>query len=96
MRSAVPDTEEGKKVSERLVVDSEEMYEARAVELANTVVYDSQGRGSGELVEMRKVLVESRWSSGLFDTLGWVKSLEEGYWRAWEMWARGERGDVEL
>ncbi|KAK6338128.1 hypothetical protein TWF696_001599 [Orbilia brochopaga] len=98
VRSAVPDdgARRGRDVTDRLVVDSEEMYEERAVELAGSVVYTADGVGSGELVEMRKALVMGRWKSALFDTRGWVKSLEEGYWRAWEKWVNGERGDIDL
>ncbi|KAJ6258813.1 hypothetical protein Dda_6867 [Drechslerella dactyloides] len=98
VRSAVPDDNGrcGRDVTDRLVVDSEEMYEERAVELAESVVYTADGMGSGELVEMRKALVMGRWKSALFDTQGWVRSLEQGYWRAWEKWVKGERGDIDL
>ncbi|EWC47865.1 hypothetical protein DRE_02747 [Drechslerella stenobrocha 248] len=98
VRSAVPDEggRKGRDVTDRLVVDSEEMYEERAVELAGSIVYGSDGLGTGELVDIRKALVQGRWKSPLFDTEGWVRSLEEGYWRAWEMWVRGERADIDL
>ncbi|EPS40477.1 hypothetical protein H072_5666 [Dactylellina haptotyla CBS 200.50] len=98
VRSAVPNDAPHyeKDMIERLVVDSEEMYEERAVELASSIMYDSNGFGSGELVEMRKALVLGRWTSALFDTQGWVKSLEKGYWKAWELWVKGERGDIDL
>ncbi|KAF3925408.1 hypothetical protein ABW21_db0209314 [Orbilia brochopaga] len=98
VRSSVPDdgATRGRDITDRLVVDSEETYEERAVELASSVVYTSSGLGSGELIEMRKALVMGRWKSALFDTKGWVMSLEEGYWRAWEKWVKGERGDIDL
>ncbi|KAF3915149.1 hypothetical protein ABW20_dc0103388 [Dactylellina cionopaga] len=98
VRSAVPEdaSPEEKNVAERLVVDSEEMYEERAVELASGVFYNDEGLGMGELVDMRKTLVMGRWKSALFDTEGWVRSLEEGYWRAWELWVKGEKGDIDL
>ncbi|KAF3938644.1 hypothetical protein ABW19_dt0204257 [Dactylella cylindrospora] len=96
VRSAVPNTPGGRAIADRLVVDSEDMYEERAVELASSTTYDSEGCGQGELVNMRKTLVMSRWTSPLFDTQGWVKSLEEGYWRAWDMWVKGEKSDIDL
>ncbi|KAK6506526.1 hypothetical protein TWF506_011432 [Arthrobotrys conoides] len=98
VRSSVPTdaTPQEREVTERLVVDSEDMYEQRAVELASSLVYDTDGVGRGELVDMRRALVMGRWKSALFDTQGWVKSLEEGYWRAWKLWAKGEKGDIDL
>ncbi|KAK6331593.1 hypothetical protein TWF718_002142 [Orbilia javanica] len=98
VRSSVPAdaTPREKQVTERLVVDSEDMYEQRAIELASSLIYDAYGVGKGELVDMRKALVMGRWKSALFDTRGWVRSLEEGYWRAWNLWARGEKGDIDL
>ncbi|KAK6345832.1 hypothetical protein TWF730_010175 [Orbilia blumenaviensis] len=98
VRSSVPTdaTPQEKQVAERLVVDSEDLYEQRAVELAGSLVYDANGVGRGELMDMRKTLVMGRWKSALFDTQGWVRSLEEGYWRAWDLWAKGEKGDIDL
>ncbi|KAK6524396.1 hypothetical protein TWF281_011304 [Arthrobotrys megalospora] len=98
VRSSVPTDAppEERGVTERLVVDSEDMYEQRAVELASSLIYDAQGVGRGELVDMRKALVMGRWKSALFDTQGWVRSLEEGYWRAWDLWVKGEKGDIDL
>ncbi|KAK6540521.1 hypothetical protein TWF694_009312 [Orbilia ellipsospora] len=98
VRSAVPNDAsiEEKDVAERLVVSSEEMYEERAVELASGILYEADGTGSGELVDMRKTLVIGRWKSSLFDTEGWVRSLEDGYWKAWELWVKGERADIDL
>ncbi|KAK6511127.1 hypothetical protein TWF481_000049 [Arthrobotrys musiformis] len=98
VRSSIPAdaSPQERAVTERLVVDSEDMYEQRAIELASSLVYDAHGRGKGELVDLRKALVMGRWNSALFDTQGWVKSLEEGYWRAWNLWSKGEKGDIDL
>ncbi len=53
-------------------------------------------RGTGRLMELRRILYEARWSSALFDTRRWVRDLEEAYERAWQKWEAGEGGDIWL
>lgn len=96
IRSAVPQTPAGKAIAERLICSSEEEYEQRAIELGKGLKYDSEGRGRGELTEMRKVVWEARWSNELFDTGRWVKDLERVYERAWGRWVKGVGGDIWL
>ncbi|KAI5810081.1 glycosyl transferase family 41-domain-containing protein [Peziza echinospora] len=51
---------------------------------------------TGELVEMRKILYEGRWTSPLFDTKRWVEDLERAYEQAWARWVEGKGGDIWL
>jgi hypothetical protein len=53
-------------------------------------------RGTGRLMELRRILYEARWSSALFDTRRWVRDLEEAYDCAWQKWEAGEGGDIWL
>lgn len=97
---ALPKTPEGDRAKEDLIVYSDEDYEERAVELGTDLVYptrgESLGKGKGRLVELRKLLYESRWSSALFDTRRWVRDLENAYEVAWNKWVAGEGGDIWL
>lgn len=83
-----------------LVVHSDEDYEERAVALGTGLIYPlqngMQGRGHGRLMELRKLLYESRWESPLFDTRRWVRDLEVAYCEAWRRWVAGEGGDIWL
>ena len=85
---------------EDLVVHDDEEYEERAVELGLGLVYPvqdgMQGRGQGRLMDLRKLLYESRWDSALFDTRRWVRDLETAYGEAWRRWVVGEGGDIWL
>lgn len=54
------------------------------------------GQGQGRLAEMRKLLWESKWHCGLFDTRRWVADVEEAYEEAWRRWVAGEGGDIYL
>ncbi|KAH0612875.1 uncharacterized protein H6S33_009255 [Morchella sextelata] len=96
LRAAVPQTAEGKATANSLIVASENEYENRAVELANGLVYGEEGRGNGELNDVRKVLFEHRWKSALFDTKRWVSDLEDAYEEAWKRWVNAEGGDIYL
>ncbi|KAL8677718.1 MAG: hypothetical protein Q9186_005886 [Xanthomendoza sp. 1 TL-2023] len=88
---------EGDRARQDLIVDSDEGYEERAVELATDLVYpNEEGRGLGRLMELRKLLYTSRWTSALFDTRRWVRDLEEAYEVAWKRWVAGEGGDIWL
>ena len=98
VRAAVPPTPDGMRVAERLIADNEEDYERRAIELASGLKYERgcNGFGAGELVDMRKVLYEGRWTSPLFDTRRWVRDLETAYELAWKKWVDGDGGDIWL
>lgn len=95
LRAAVPQTSAGRAMANSLIVSSEQEYEDRAVELVSRLVYDN-GRGVGELGDIRKVLFEHRWQSALFDTKRWVRDLEDAYIEAWRRWVHGEGGDIYL
>ncbi|KAG0175535.1 hypothetical protein DFQ28_008884 [Apophysomyces sp. BC1034] len=83
---------------DEMVVTSEQHYEARAVELAQDLVYEYhtslngevQRRGKGSLIDLRKRLFCSREQSRLFDTLRWTRNLERGYTEAWRRWVTAE------
>lgn len=97
LSGALPKGPEGDAARRDLIVHSDEEYEDRAVELATDLVYPSDnGKGWGRLMELRKLLFESRWTSALFDTRRWVRDLEEAYELAWTRWVEGEGGDIWL
>lgn len=96
LRAAVPQNKEGKAVADRLVVNSEEEYEQRAVELVRDLKYEGGGAGEGELMNARRMLWEGRWNNAAFDTKRWVRDLEDAYWAAWRKWEKGEGGDIWL
>ncbi|KAL8722385.1 MAG: hypothetical protein Q9225_001116 [Loekoesia sp. 1 TL-2023] len=100
LTGALPKTREGDRARNDLIVQSNEDYEERAVELGTDLVYPSHvqfaGMGRGRLIELRKLLYESRWTSALFDTRRWVRDLEEAYEVAWKRWVAGEGGDIWL
>ncbi|RKP04629.1 glycosyl transferase family 41-domain-containing protein, partial [Thamnocephalis sphaerospora] len=85
---------------DEMTVLSEQEYEARAVEYAQSVSWEyghaphpRQGlhrRGKGVLIELRKKLFLTRDVSPLFDTPRWTRNLEKGYWEAWRRWTSGE------
>ena len=98
LKGALPANAQGDRAAEDLIVRSDEEYEERAVRLGKDLVYnlqqDSQRFGEGRLMELRKLLYESRWTSALFDTRRWVRDLEEAYEEAWRRWVAGEGGDI--
>ncbi|KAI9864970.1 MAG: hypothetical protein M1824_004068 [Vezdaea acicularis] len=96
LRGALPQGPAGEEAAKELVSASEEEYEEAAVRLGKGCRYDGEGGGSGRLMELRKMLYESRWTSKLFDTRRWVGDLEDAYQVVWERWVRGEGGDVWL
>lgn len=100
LRGALPKTRDGDRAADDLIADNVEVYEEQAVELASNLVYSTdvsmQGIGKGRLMELRKLLYESRWTSALFDTRRWVRDLESAYWEAWRRWVIGEGGDIWL
>ncbi|KAL8655978.1 MAG: hypothetical protein Q9210_000546 [Variospora velana] len=100
LSGALPRSPEGNRAREDLIVHSDDDYEERAVELGIDLVYPGQGEsigmGQGRLVELRRLLYKSRWTSALFDTRRWVRDVEEAYEVAWERWVGGEGGDIWL
>jgi predicted O-linked N-acetylglucosamine transferase (SPINDLY family) len=100
LKGALPKSPEGVRAFQDLVVSSNESYEEQGVELASDLVYRVEdglgGLGHGRLVELRKLLYESRWTSALFDTTRWVRDLETAYDQAWRRWVAGEGGDIWL
>ena len=100
LRGALPQNSEGDRAAEELIATSDEAYEEQGVELASGVNYITEkgreGYGTGRLVELRKLLYESRWTSALFDTKRWVTDLENAYVQAWSRWEEGKGGDIWL
>ena len=100
LRGALPKNSQGDRAATDLIVSSDEVYEEHAVELGSDLVYplqhDNQGFGTGRLMELRRLLYESRWTCALFDTRRWVKDLEDAYEASWNRWVAGEGGDIWL
>ena len=100
LKGALPKSSNGDRAARDLIAASDAEYEERAVELGNDLIYNvqhgMQGIGNGRLVELRKLLYESRWTSALFDTRRWVRDLEDAYEEAWRRWVAGDGGDIWL
>ncbi|KAL8943125.1 MAG: hypothetical protein Q9216_001255 [Gyalolechia sp. 2 TL-2023] len=100
LAGALPKTPDGDRARNDLIAQSNEDYEERAVELGTDLTYPTHGgaagMGRGRLIELRKILYQSRWTSALFDTRRWVQDLEEAYEVAWKRWVAGEGGDIWL
>jgi predicted O-linked N-acetylglucosamine transferase (SPINDLY family) len=96
LKGALPKSDEGHNAELELIASDEEQYEEFAVKLARGLVYSCDGEGSGRLVELRKLLYESRRTSALFDTKRWVRDLELAYAEAWRRWVEGIGGDIYL
>ena len=95
---ALPKDNEGARAAGELVASGEEDYEEKAVALGTGLVYERhvRGRGSGRLMELRRMLFRARWSSALFDTARWTRDLEDAYEEAWKRWVAGTGGDIWL
>ena len=100
LRSALPKNAAGHQAAQDLIATSDEAYEEQGVELASDLHYPMDscegGFGRGRLMELRRLLYESRWTSALFDTRRWVRDLETAYAEAWRRWVIGEGGDIWL
>lgn len=100
LKGALPKNADGDRAAEDLIADSDEAYEELGVELGSDLVYPTeegkQGMGTGRLMELRKLLYESRLTSALFDTRRWVQDLENAYSESWRRWVAGEGGDIWL
>ncbi|KAF9765908.1 hypothetical protein IL306_001730, partial [Fusarium sp. DS 682] len=100
LKGALPKSDEGREAAAELIAGSEEDYEQRAVKLATNLSYtisaSGYGQGEGRLADIRKLLWESKWHCGLFDTKRWVNDVETAYEQAWQRWVAGESGDIYL
>jgi hypothetical protein len=100
LRGALPRSSEGQQAADELITSTEAEYEQRATELAIGLKYTinarGYGQGNGRLAEMRKLLWDSKWHCGLFNTRRWVKDLETAYEEAWRRWISGTGGDIYL
>ncbi|KAK5112214.1 hypothetical protein LTR62_004375 [Meristemomyces frigidus] len=98
LKGALPKTEEGARAAADLIATDEDDYEAKAVKLGQSLSYGRgcEGKGTGRLMELRKLLYHARWSSALFDTKRWVRDLEDAYGVAWTRYVKGEGGDIWL
>ncbi|TWU74730.1 hypothetical protein ED733_005495 [Metarhizium rileyi] len=100
LRGALPRSLEGQRAAEELITNTEAEYEQRAVDLADDLRYTinggGYGQGSGRLADIRKLLWDSKWHCGLFDTRRWVEDLERAYEEAWRRWIDGAGGDIYL
>jgi predicted O-linked N-acetylglucosamine transferase (SPINDLY family) len=96
LKGALPKSIEGSQAATELIASNEDQYEEFAVRLASGLIYDKTGLGSGRLIELRKLLYESRSTSALFDTKRWVSDLEYAYVEAWRRWVEGIGGDIYL
>lgn len=100
LRGALPKSAEGRQAALELIADSETEYEDLATELAGglsyTVANTGHGQGTGRLADIRRLLWDSRWQCGLFNTRRWVHDLERAYEEAWRQWVAGKGGDIYL
>lgn len=100
LRGALPNSAEGQQAARELIADNDDDYETLAVRLAGGLSYlPSNGyycEGRGRLAELRKLLFDSKWKCGLFNTRRWVHDLEDAYEEAWRRWVRGQGGDIYL
>ncbi|KAI9740739.1 MAG: hypothetical protein M1818_004704 [Claussenomyces sp. TS43310] len=96
LTGALPKSSEGIEAAKDLIAIDEDQYEEFAVTLAQGLAYDRAGAGTGRLINIRKMLYESRRTSALFDTGRWVRDVEEAYHEAWRRWVSGTGGDIYL
>lgn len=100
LKGALPKSSDGQQAALDLIAKDETHYEQSAIRLVAGLSYEltkeGYGEGSGRLIELRKLLWESRWQCGLFDTRRWVDEVETAYEKAWRQWVAGESGDIYL
>lgn len=101
LRGALPRTADGQRAAGELIAESETGYEQAAVALASGLSYGEPGEagycdGGGRLAELRKLLWDSKWRCGLFNTRRWVDDVESAYEEAWRRWVDGVGGDIYL
>lgn len=81
-------------LGEKMVVDSLQEYEERAIYYARSLLWRSQKdtddlKAVGELIDLRKELFLNREQMPLFDTMKWTRDLEKGITEAWRRWVMG-------
>ena len=91
--AALPKTEQGRAMVNRLVVNSDQEYEDRVVEFGQEYV-DSGTNDPPELMRIRKVLFEHREVGEFFDTRQWVRNFETGVHLAWRDWLDGNHDHI--
>lgn len=96
LSSALPGSETGHRARDELIASSDEDYENKAIRLCLSYMPSSDGRATGRLTEIRRMLFLERYKSKLFDTGRWVRDLEDAYERVWSQWVQGEEGDIWL
>ncbi|KAL7794981.1 TPR-like protein [Trichoderma ceciliae] len=100
LRGALPKSAEGQQAALELIAENETEYEDLATDLAGGLSYavtdKGYGQGTGRLADIRKLLWESRWQCGLFNTRRWVNDLETAYEESWRRWVAGKGGDIYL
>lgn len=100
LRGALPRSPQGEKAAKELITGTEDEYEHRAAELASGLAYTvddcGYGHGNGRLADIRRLLWDSKWQCGLFNTRRWVEDLETAYEEAWRRWVDGVGGDIYL
>lgn len=100
LKGALPKSADGRRAASDLIAENEVQYERSAIRLAGGLCYNitqgGYGEGTGRLTELRKLLWDSRWQCGLFDTRRWVDDVESAYEQAWQRWVAGQGGDIYL
>jgi predicted O-linked N-acetylglucosamine transferase (SPINDLY family) len=98
LSSALPGSEAGRQAKKELIAISDDDYREKARRLCHDLRYEPSfyGKGTGRLLELRKMLFTSRWQSKLFDTRRWVSDLEDAYDKVWNAWVKGEENDIWL
>ncbi|KAG9256163.1 glycosyl transferase family 41-domain-containing protein [Emericellopsis atlantica] len=100
LKGALPRSAEGERIAATLIANTETEYEQTAIALGNGLTYHFEnglyGEGRGPLMDMRRILFESKWACPLFDTRRWVSNVESAYEVAWRRWVDGQGGDIFL
>lgn len=78
----------GRSMANRLIVGDENEYEKRVIE------FGSSDTGRRELMNIRKTLFDTRFTSRLFDTQRYVKNLENAFAQAWLNWTENKHQDI--